>query len=152
MAATEGRPTVAEVSLGALRHNCEEARRLVGDAVRVMAIVKADGYGHGSVPAARTFLDAGAGLLGVSTVAEGAALRSAGIDAPIVALWGAFAGEAESVVDAQDHRAWCVVRNRERLHAQAGNLGHPVPLDRRELLAAPQAAQAGQRLLAAPDR
>src|SRR2546430_2002405 len=48
----QGRPTVAEVSLGALRTNLRAARDLVGPAVKVLAVVKADGYGHGAVDAA----------------------------------------------------------------------------------------------------
>ena len=51
----QGRPTVAEVSLGALRTNLRAARDLVGPGVRVLAVVKADGYGHGAVAAARAF-------------------------------------------------------------------------------------------------
>ena len=84
MAARDGRPTVAEVSLAALRHNCEEARRLAGDRARVMAVVKADAYGHGAAAAARAFVDAGAALLGTSTVAEAQAVRAAGVTVPIV--------------------------------------------------------------------
>src|SRR5439155_11331134 len=68
----QGRPTVAEVSLGALRTNLRAARELVGPAVKVLAVVKADGYGHGAVAAARAFVEAGAAALGVSTVEEGA--------------------------------------------------------------------------------
>jgi alanine racemase len=85
--------------VGALAHNCGQARALVGDGVRVMAVVKADGYGHGAVAAARAFLRGGAALLGVSTVAEGAALRADGIDAPIVVLGGHFAGEAATALE-----------------------------------------------------
>src|SRR5213592_2553280 len=92
-----GRPTVAEVSLSALRHNCRRARELVGPGVAVLAVVKADAYGHGAVPAARAFLDAGAWGLGVSGVAEGRELRRAGLTAPIVVLGGAFAGEERDV-------------------------------------------------------
>src|SRR5262249_19057387 len=94
-----GRPTIAEVSLAALRANLRQAREVVGPNVAVMAVVKADGYGHGAVAAARAFLDAGAACLGVSSVAEGAELRAAGLDAPVVVLGGAFPGEAPRVVD-----------------------------------------------------
>jgi alanine racemase len=97
----QGRPTVAEVSLGALGANCRRARELVGASVGVMAVVKADAYGHGAAAAARAFVEAGAAALGVSTVAEGAELRRAGIAAPIVVLGGAFAGE-EPVVAGHD--------------------------------------------------
>src|SRR6185436_17671618 len=88
MHATHGRPTVAEVSLGALRHNLREAQRLVGPHVRVMAVVKADGYGHGAVASARAFLDAGAAVLGTSSVTEAVELRNAGLTAPTVVLGG----------------------------------------------------------------
>jgi alanine racemase len=93
-----GRPTVAEVNCSALRANCRQARELVGAQVSVMAVVKADGYGHGAPVAARAFVDAGAAALGVSTVVEGLELRRAGIDVPIVVLGGAFAGEEAAVV------------------------------------------------------
>jgi alanine racemase len=97
MQTTHGRPTVAEVSLGALRNNLREAQRLVGPRVRVMAVVKADGYGHGAAPAARAFLEAGAHVLGTSSVTEAVELRRAGIAAPIVVLGGAFPGDEEDV-------------------------------------------------------
>lgn len=94
-----GRPTIAEVSLAALRANLRQAREVVGPRVAVMAVVKADAYGHGAVAAARAFLEAGATCLGVSSVGEGAELRAAGIDAPTVVLGGAFPGEAARVVE-----------------------------------------------------
>src|SRR5262245_54092105 len=93
-----GRPTYAHVSLAALTHNCRQAGALVGEGVRVIAVVKADGYGHGAAPAARAFLRGGAALLGVSSLAEALELRANGIDAPIVVLGGLFAGEAGEAV------------------------------------------------------
>jgi alanine racemase len=98
MSDSTGRPTVAEVSLGALRANCRRVGELVGPRVAVMAVVKADAYGHGATAAARAFLDAGAAALGVSTVAEGAELRRAGLQAPVVVLGGHFPGEEEVTV------------------------------------------------------
>src|SRR5262249_11524356 len=95
---TQGRPTIAEVSLHALRDNCRQAVALVPAGVAVLAVVKADGYGHGAAPAARAFLDGGASGLGVSMVAEGSELRRAGIDAPVVVLGGAFPGEEAAAV------------------------------------------------------
>jgi alanine racemase len=97
MQSTHGRPTVAEVSLGALRSNLREAQRLVGARVQVMAVVKADAYGHGAVAAARAFLEAGAAVLGTSSVTEAIELRRAGLAAPIVVLGGAFPGEEDDV-------------------------------------------------------
>src|SRR5437667_11507344 len=93
----QGRPTVAEVSLGALRTNLRAARDLVGPGVKVLAVVKADGYGHGAVAAARAFVEAGAAALGVSTVEEGTELRRAGVWGSVVVLGGAFPGEGAAV-------------------------------------------------------
>jgi alanine racemase len=77
------RPTRARVDLGAIRHN---ARVLHPDGVELMAVVKANGYGHGDVQVARAALEAGATWLGVALVEEGLALRIAGIEAPILVL------------------------------------------------------------------
>jgi alanine racemase len=98
MQSTQGRPTIAEVSLAALRANLREAERLVGPRVKVMAVVKADAYGHGAVAASRAFLEAGAAVLGTSSVSEARELRAAGVTAPVVVLGGAFPGEADDVV------------------------------------------------------
>lgn len=86
------------MSLGALRHNLRAARAAVGQGVGVLAVVKADGYGHGAAPAARAFLAAGAAALGVSTVEEGVELRTAGIAARVVVLGGVFPGQGDAVV------------------------------------------------------
>ena len=75
--------TWAEVALGAIRHNVRTLKRRAADA-RLMAVVKADAYGHGAVPVSRAALEAGAGSLAVVTVEEGAELRRASIDAPIL--------------------------------------------------------------------
>ena len=83
------RPTEARIDTAALSHNLREARR-AAPAARVLAVVKADGYGHGAVIAARTFVAAGADWLGVALVEEGIALRNAGLTAPILALGGQY--------------------------------------------------------------
>jgi alanine racemase len=77
------RPTFARVDLAAIRHN---VRALMPSTAQLMAVVKADAYGHGDVAVGRAALDAGATWLGVALVEEGAALRAAGIDAPILVL------------------------------------------------------------------
>ena len=73
----------AVVDLGAIAHNVRVLRELAGPA-GVMAVVKADGYGHGAVATARTALAAGAVELGVATVDEALELRAAGITAPVL--------------------------------------------------------------------
>jgi alanine racemase len=79
------RPVWAEVDLDAVRANVRTLADVATTAA-LMAVVKADGYGHGAVPVARAALDAGASWLGVALVEEGAELRAAGIDAPILVL------------------------------------------------------------------
>lgn len=73
----------AEIDLGALEHNVTALKRMTRPGTLFMAVVKADGYGHGSVDAAKAALAVGADRLGVATVAEGVALRRAGVVAPI---------------------------------------------------------------------
>jgi alanine racemase len=75
-----------EVDLGAVGRNVRTLKSLVGPKTMLMAVVKADGYGHGAVQIAKAALEAGADRLGVSTVDEGVALRRAGITAPVLAL------------------------------------------------------------------
>ena len=87
-----------EVDHAAIRSNLATVRRLAGDA-QVIAVVKANAYGHGAVPVARTLVGAGAERLAVATVDEGAELRADGIGVPIVLLWGIGPGEAPSVVE-----------------------------------------------------
>ncbi len=77
------RPTFVRVDLEAIRHN---AALLTPEGVRLMAVVKADAYGHGDVAVARAALEGGASWLGVALVEEGIGLRAAGIDAPILVL------------------------------------------------------------------
>jgi alanine racemase len=76
-------PVEAVVDLAAVRHNvgCSSPRC---SGAALMAVVKADGYGHGAVPVARAALDAGATWLGVCTLDEALELRGAGITAPVL--------------------------------------------------------------------
>jgi alanine racemase len=83
MSGSRFRPTRVRVDLDAIRHN---VRTLKPDGVELMAVVKANAYGHGDVPVARTALEAGATWLGVALVEEGLGLRMAGVEAPILVL------------------------------------------------------------------
>ncbi len=80
------RPTVARVDLEAVRHNVGALASLTPAGTALMAVVKADAYGHGAVPVARAALEAGARWLGVALVEEALELRDAGIAAPILVL------------------------------------------------------------------
>ena len=91
------RPTVAVVDLGAIRHNI---RVLAPPSAEVMAVVKADAYGHGDVQVARAAIEAGAMWLGVALVEEGIRLRKAGLTAPILVLSEAPRGSETAAVEA----------------------------------------------------
>lgn len=92
------RRTWAEIDLDALASNVRAVRSLLGPQTQFMAVVKADGYGHGAVPVAHAAIAAGAQWVGVATVDEGLALRGAGIRHPTLVL-GSVAPEeiAEAV-------------------------------------------------------
>ena len=79
------RPTRVEIDLDAVRHNVALLADRFAPA-EVLAVVKAEGYGHGAPEVALAALEAGATRLGVALAEEGAALRAAGIDAPILLL------------------------------------------------------------------
>lgn len=79
-------PLWAEVDLSRIRGNVGRLKAKLRPGVRLLAVVKADGYGHGAPMAAAAALAGGADWLGVARVHEGAALRKAGIDAPILLL------------------------------------------------------------------
>lgn len=91
------RPTVAEIDLSALRDNYR-ALRAFANGASIMAVVKADAYGHGAVQVSRALKDEGCASFGVATVAEGRELRAAGVTGRIYLLAGYFAEEAEEIV------------------------------------------------------
>ena len=93
------RPTYAAIDHGALAHNLERVQSHVGERCRILAVVKADAYGHQAVEAARTFVDAGAWGLAVSLVEEGVELRAAGIHAPVLVLGGVLPGSGDVIVN-----------------------------------------------------
>jgi alanine racemase len=92
------RPAYAEVNLDNLAHNIREVRRLAGKEAQVMAVIKADGYGHGSTKIAQTLLDNGADRLAVAVLDEAIELRHAGFKAPIFILGYTQPERAEEVV------------------------------------------------------
>ncbi|ACV64477.1 alanine racemase [Desulfofarcimen acetoxidans DSM 771] len=85
--------TWAEINLSAIAHNIQELRRIAAPGAQLMAVVKADAYGHGAVETARIALDNGVVILAVSRVSEGVALREAGIDCPVLVLGYLSPGE-----------------------------------------------------------
>jgi len=89
----------AVIDLGAIAANVTALRVAVGG-TPVMVVVKADGYGHGAVPVARTAVEAGAAWLGVADLTEALALREAGIQAPLLAWLHAPEEDFRAAVEA----------------------------------------------------
>jgi alanine racemase len=97
MAAENGRPTVAEIDLAALRANYR-ALGQIGNGARMMAVVKADAYGHGAIAVAHTLREQGCVHFGVATVEEARELRGAGLRERLYILGGFFAEQAAEIV------------------------------------------------------
>lgn len=92
------RPTRAEVDLAALRDNVAQVRA-VAPRADVLAVVKANAYGHGAVQVARALEGTDVRMLGVALVEEGVELRNAGIQKPILVLGGAYEGGYDLLVE-----------------------------------------------------
>jgi alanine racemase len=91
--------TWAEINLDALKFNIKEIRKITDPKAMVMAVVKADAYGHGAVECSRLLLENGADRLAVSCFDEALQLRRAGITAPILILGASFDEEAEGIAE-----------------------------------------------------
>ena len=97
MTARSQRPTIIEIDLGALRRNYHALREAAGSA-DVMVVVKADAYGHGAVPIAKTLAAEGCGHFGVATISEASELHDAGIRARLYLLGGFFPEQAREIL------------------------------------------------------
>lgn len=80
------RPTWLNIDMDAVAYNVRRLKTIVGDEVTLMAVVKANAYGHGAIPVSTTALLNGAEYLGVASINEAIELREGGIDAPILIL------------------------------------------------------------------
>ncbi len=98
---TGRRPTRLIVDRQIIRHNASAIGARLSPATRLMAVVKANGYGHGAIESARAAISGGASWLGVATVSEACELRDAGLDVPILVLGPSDPLEAP---DAANHR------------------------------------------------
>jgi len=86
------------IDLAALEHNYRQLRRLCEPPVKMLAVIKADAYGHGLIPVGRRLARAGVDYLGVGSLEEGLALRRAGVSVPVLLLLGLLPREAERAV------------------------------------------------------
>lgn len=92
------RPTWAEINLDAVRYNLESIREVLDESVSVMAVVKANAYGHGLCEISRVLVDGGVNYLGVATVDEALKLRKSGLAVPILVLGSVLEEEAKVAV------------------------------------------------------
>jgi len=93
------RPTWAEVDLKALEHNYTQVKRLAGKDIQMMAVVKANAYGHGTVEVSKVLEGIGVNYLGVATMDEAVRLRDHGIRTPILVLGSVLPEEVKAAKD-----------------------------------------------------
>ena len=120
--------TYAEIDLDALHENYLYLLSKLSSSVGVLAVIKADAYGHGALPVGRCLERAGVKMLGVANVSEGIELREGGIKAPVVLLGGSFPGEEREVIE---YRLTPVLYHREMaegLAQEARRLGVRLPV------------------------
>src|SRR5512147_1942069 len=121
------RPTRVEIDLDALRFNLQQVRQRVGPACEILAVVKADAYGHGAAGVAPALAAAGADQFGVALVGEGLALRRYGIQQPVIVLGGVFPGEEADVLAHDLQPALYDLDTARRLDAIALSAGRRIP-------------------------
>ncbi len=94
----DGRPTFAEIDLSALNYNFQMIRSSIPRRTEILAVVKADAYGHGFMDISRELEKLGVNAFGVAFLAEGIQLRKSGIDKPILLLGGVYPGQERKCV------------------------------------------------------
>ena len=95
----QNRPTWTEINLDNLAFNFHSVKKFVGGEIEYLAVVKADGYGHGAIFCAKKFEQEGIDWLGVALPEEGLTLRENGIKIPILCLGGFWDGQAELLIE-----------------------------------------------------
>jgi len=108
------RPTWAEIDLNNLAANFKWVKQRVSPAARVMAVLKANAYGHGAIECARRLAREGADWFGVALPEEGIELRASGITQPILCLAGYWPGQAAACIQ---HRLTSVVYRLDMIEA-----------------------------------
>ena len=118
-----------EVDLSAIKHNVHQLKSLLTSPTELMAIVKADAYGHGAIDVSQKAIEAGATWLGVATIPEGIQLRCAGITVPIVVL-GATNGvdEIKAIAEYRLQPTICNPKQALIYHDVLSQIGEQVPV------------------------
>ncbi len=118
--------TWVEVDIDAIRHNTEQVLSLLKEETKLMAVVKADGYGHGALEIAEACLASGAAYIGVSTLEEGVELRRSGIDAPILIFNPGIGEEADLLIKYDLTVTLAALKTAELLSHRAYKLGEDI--------------------------
>jgi alanine racemase len=118
-----------EVDLSAIKHNIHQLKSMLTSPTELMAIVKADAYGHGAIDVSQVAIEAGAAWLGVATIPEGIQLRRAGITAPIVVL-GATNGldEIKAIAEYRLQPTICNPKQALIYHEVLSSISEQVPV------------------------
>ncbi len=118
--------TWVEVDIDAIKHNVRQVASLLKEETKLMAVVKADGYGHGAVEVAEAAVEAGAAWLGVSTLEEGVELRRSGVDAPILVYNPGVGEEADLLIKYDLSVTLASLKTAEMLSHRAYALGEDI--------------------------
>ena len=120
--------TWAEIDLNAYAHNIQELKRITRPPARLMAVVKANAYGHGAVEISRRALQSGAGYLGVARINEAVALRKAGLSAPILILGYSPPALAETLIEYELTQTVYHFRTAQALSDRARRTGRKIKI------------------------
>ncbi len=124
----DGIVTWAEINLDAIAYNVQAFKRHIGDGVKLIAVVKANAYGHGAVPVARAALEAGAEMLAVHRAIEGVELRQAGLQAPILIMGYTPSDGADLIIQQRLTPSLITFDFAQALSRRASALGASVPV------------------------
>ena len=117
---------VAEVNLGAIEHNYKQIRQHIPNHTEMMAIVKADGYGHGAKEVANFLQEQGVNRFAVAIVAEGEELRSSGITSPILVLGYTPRADIKALIENDLTQTVFSYEMAKTISDEAGRLGKTV--------------------------
>lgn len=118
----DGRPTYAEIDLAALKHNYQLIRSSIPKRTEILAVVKADAYGHGFMDISRELETLGVNAFGVAFLAEGIQLRKSGSDTPILLLGGIYPGQERKCIGFNISTAIFRLEQAQALNLAAGKL------------------------------
>ena len=116
----------AEIDLKAIAHNVAELRRITQPEARLMAVVKANGYGHGAIEVARCALQNGAAMLGVARIDEGIRIREAGIRVPILICGYTLPNRAADLLEYELTPCVYTIPSAQALSRTAASLGKKI--------------------------